>query len=195
MRRPLVLCAAAALSSSALVLLPGAAAADPLPADCSQAGRTVTCTYGFTGGEQTFDVPAGVTMIGVTATGGSGGSGSGGSAPGAGATVTADLPATPSQPLYVEVGGGATKRTGQCFADIACVGGFNGGGTGGEPGTLGQGGDGDVFGNDSGGGLYGGGAGGRPPSVNVDFPGCRWGWGRFEPGSGRRHCDAGRGHR
>lgn len=34
MRRPLVLCAAAALSSSALVLLPGAAAADPLPIRC-----------------------------------------------------------------------------------------------------------------------------------------------------------------
>lgn len=60
------------------------AGADGTPA-CGAATATtnsdgsVTCTYAYTGGEQTFEVPAGVTSVYVVATGGQGGSG----APGA----------------------------------------------------------------------------------------------------------------
>ena len=75
--------------------------------------------FSFTGGEQTFTVPAGVTSIHVDAFGGNGGSA--GAAGGAAAEVSGDLTVTPGQVLYVEVGGTGTG-TG--------AGGFNGGGSG-----------------------------------------------------------------
>jgi hypothetical protein len=82
-----------------------------------------TKTFEYTGGEQTFTVPAGVTSLEVLAIGGSGGS-SGAVPGGLGARVTADLAVTPGQTLYVIVGGdGQTDAQGGS-------GGFNGGGDG-----------------------------------------------------------------
>jgi hypothetical protein len=78
-----------------------------------------TATYSFTGAEQSFTVPAGVSRIDVTAIGAAG-TGHGGGPGGKGALVSGSLAVMPGQVLYVEVGG-----PGQAEA-----GGFNGGGTG-----------------------------------------------------------------
>jgi hypothetical protein len=104
----------------ALALL-GALAAAP-------AAQAATQNFGYTGGEQTFTVPDGVTTIQVVAVGASGGKGSddtpniGGSG-GFGARLDTDLAITPGEVLFVEVGG-----TGRSGAD-AGAGGFNGGGS------------------------------------------------------------------
>lgn len=55
-----------------------------------------TQRFNYTGSEQTFTVPAGVTSVHVVATGGKGGSdGNGGPAGGFGAQAAADLAVTP----------------------------------------------------------------------------------------------------
>jgi hypothetical protein len=80
-------------------------------------------TFNYTGGEQPFKVPAGVTSIDVDARGAAGAGyitgyiGQGGR----GGRVTATMPVQPGQMLYVYVGGEAHRGTG----------GFNGGGNGG----------------------------------------------------------------
>ncbi|HET7454952.1 MAG TPA: glycine-rich protein [Solirubrobacterales bacterium] len=78
-------------------------------------------TFGFTGAEQTFTVPAGVHLISVNLVGGMGGDGGG--AGGAAAVVTGDLEVTPGQVLYLEVGGNGEDQI------EGGVGGFNGGGS------------------------------------------------------------------
>jgi len=96
--------------------------------------QATTLTYLYTGGEQTFTVPAGVTTLHVVAIGGAGGSSavSGGAA----AQVTGDLAVTPGQILYIEVGGkGKDGASGG-------AGGFNGGAAGGFGGTSAAGGGG-----------------------------------------------------
>lgn len=85
-----------------------------LPTNCSQTGRAVTCSFGFTGSEQQFAVPAGVTSLQVSAVGAPGG----GSLGGVGGTASAAVTVTPGDMLYVEVGGAGTSSAG----------GFNGGG-------------------------------------------------------------------
>jgi hypothetical protein len=85
--------------------------------------QATTTTFLFTGAEQTFKVPGGVTSVHVVVVGGAGGAGGGSG--GAAAQVTADLNGlTPGQTLYVEVGGiGDDSGAGG-------AGGFNGGATG-----------------------------------------------------------------
>ena len=107
-------------------------------------------TFTYKGYEQTYTVPAGVTSVTVTAIGGAGGTGTNyeqGTAAGAGgdaASVTATVPVTPGQVLYVEVGGvGGTPfhpptTTAACAVAPPA---FNGGGTDGE-GNCGGGGGG-----------------------------------------------------
>ncbi len=82
-----------------------------------------TEVFEYTGGEQAFTVPEGVSSIKVEAIGGRGGAGGGGGggAGGAGAKLTTVLEVTPGQTLYVEVGGNGSTPGG----------GFNGGGNGG----------------------------------------------------------------
>jgi hypothetical protein len=87
--------------------------------------------FTYTGGEQTFMVPAGVSSVHVEAVGGRGGSGSGGG--GAPAEVTGELAVTPGETLYVEVGGNGSEAPG-----------FNGGGNGGGAGAGGGGGASDI---------------------------------------------------
>ena len=84
--------------------------------------------FGFTGHEQSYTVPAGVTMLGVEAFGGAG-------APpisGTGMDLNVALPVSPGQVLYVEVGGSAT-------GSAATFGGGGAGGAGDAPGGAGGG--------------------------------------------------------
>jgi hypothetical protein len=79
--------------------------------------------FPYTGAEQTYTVPPGVTLVHIAAVGGEGAASMNtfGVAGGFGATASEDLPVTPGQVLYVEVGGNGS------------TGGFNGGGTGEPP--------------------------------------------------------------
>lgn len=97
--------------------------------DCSQAGRTVTCTFTYTGSQQTLTVPAGVASVQIAAVGAPGG----GTVGGLGGTASATVPVTSGEILYVEVGGAGTTMAG----------GFNGGGgLGSGPVSSGEGGGG-----------------------------------------------------
>jgi hypothetical protein len=123
-------------------LLTGIAGGTLVVAPAAEAA-TGTVSYAYTGGEQTFTVPAGVTSLHVEAVGGHGGDApsltTGTVSGGSGAVVTADLPVTAGQVLYVEVGGnGAPPSPG------GALGGFNGGGAAPEPGAGGGGGASDV---------------------------------------------------
>jgi hypothetical protein len=108
-------------------LVPGLACAT-LAASAASA-PAATETFGFTGAEQTFTVPAGVGSLHVVAIGARGGKGSDESAKklggpgGIGASVEADLTVAAGQVLFIEVGGtGADGAKGG-------AGGFNGGGS------------------------------------------------------------------
>ena len=59
---------------------------------------TQTRAFAYTGGEQTFTVPAGVHLLHVVAVGGEGAAGNVGVAGGRGGSVTADLPVTRGRP-------------------------------------------------------------------------------------------------
>ena len=112
------------------------AAALALAAAVAAPTQAATQTYSYTGAEQTFTVPAGVTSLSVFAVGGSGGAGgNSGGAGGAAGAVSANLTVAPGQVLYVEVGG-----SGQA-GGAGSAGGANGGGGGGA-GTGGGGGGG-----------------------------------------------------
>jgi IPT/TIG domain len=83
------------------------------------AAETVTRTFSYTGTEQTFVVPAGVSKVNVLAIGGSGGSGSltetlGGRA----AEVGAELGVTPGAAIYVEVGRKGEEGAGGGASDV-----------------------------------------------------------------------------
>lgn len=99
----------AAMLGAVATVLAGAAPATAAP---------VSTTFAYTGGEQSFVVPAGVTRVTVDASGAAGeASGAGQSRPGGlGGRIAATLAVTPGQTLYVEVGG------------TGASGGWNGGG-------------------------------------------------------------------
>lgn len=88
----------------------------------ASSAQATTQTFSYTGAEQSFVVPSGVTKLRVLLVGGSGAEG--GVAGGAAAEVTADLEVTPGQTLYIEVGG-----TGKDSSEGG-AGGFNGGAAG-----------------------------------------------------------------
>lgn len=105
------------------------------PDPCLRSAGTVTCTYAFTGREEQFIVPAGVTSVDVEAIGAPGGWVSlPTSGRGLGGRVTVDgLAVTPGQTLYVAVGGAggvASCRSGSGTV-AGGAGGWNGGGNGG----------------------------------------------------------------
>jgi hypothetical protein len=83
--------------------------------------------YSFTGGVQSYIVPAGVTTLSVDAIGADGGVTT--FAAGIGGRVEAVIPVTPGEVLFVFVGGGNSASTG----------GWNGGGSGSNPGLGGGG--------------------------------------------------------
>lgn len=125
----------------ALALAPAPATAYPVSNPCGTAvdtGSSMQVSCGFTGGEQTFVVPAGVTSVHVSASGATGGQGqriwyeyNSPLYPGAlGASASGDIAVTPGSILYVSVGG---------QGGIGGGGGFNGGGNAGD-GNSGSGG-------------------------------------------------------
>ena len=78
---------------------------------------TQTKTFAYTGGEQSFTVPAGVHLLHVVAVGGSGAAGGNVGVPGGrGGSVTADLPVIPGEALYVVVGGQRRQPAGSTAA-------------------------------------------------------------------------------
>ena len=81
-----------------------------LPPNCSQNAEVVTCSFSFTNfPDQTFEVPAGISSVGVVAVGAPGGpAGPRFPSPtpgGAGAVASGTLSVTGGQTLYVNVGG------------------------------------------------------------------------------------------
>jgi hypothetical protein len=123
----------------------------------------LTATFNYTGGQQTWQVPAGIISITVDAKGAQGGNGGYGGVGGNGARVQTTLTVTPGQTLYIYVAGqGATPGAG-----------YNGGGAGGGSSGGGGGGGSDiriggtalanrvVVAGGGGGGGYVGGAGGQ----------------------------------
>ncbi len=81
------------------LIAPAPSWADPV---CGPTGGGfTTCTFPYTGAEQQFVVPAGVSSINVLAIGGAGGNGFGVGSGGLGAKVTATLPVSGGQSLYV----------------------------------------------------------------------------------------------
>ncbi|MFH8387624.1 hypothetical protein ACH4E7_43225 [Kitasatospora sp. NPDC018058] len=98
---------------------------------CTVSGPTTTCTFAFTGAEQTFTIPAGVTQVDVTAIGAAGGrEGVHNTSGGRGSQVSGTLTGlSGGQTLYVEVGGTPMGGFPACIPGSQCVGGFNGGGT------------------------------------------------------------------
>ncbi len=89
-------------------------------------------TFAYSGGTQTYTVPAGVTLVRVDAIGAQGGANTlngytANDAQGKGGRVQATLPVTPGEVLTVTVGGrGATTQCNGC----TIAGGYNGGGAG-----------------------------------------------------------------
>ena len=65
---------ALALALLPLLGLAPAAAVQAASGDCTTTGDQVTCTFSYTGAEQTWQVPPGVSSVQVTAVGGSGSS-------------------------------------------------------------------------------------------------------------------------
>jgi hypothetical protein len=107
----------------------------------SGTARAETTTFSYTGSEQTFTVPAGVTTLQITATGGAGGSGGTSEAEptpasgGLAATASDTVSVTPGATYTVEVGGAGLA------SGTKINGGFNGGGSS-APGFGGGGGGG-----------------------------------------------------
>ena len=113
-------------------LLTGLVCAGALAASPVASAAATPVTFGYTGAEQSYVVPAGVSSLQVGATGAPGGTGvaSGdggiGGAGANGAHVDAVVPVTPGETLYVEIGGaGGTGNQ-----NSGGTGGFNGGGAG-----------------------------------------------------------------
>src|SRR4051794_31510067 len=125
--RPLVALVALVAAMAALLI-----AYSPSPAHAAACwattGGTTTRSYSPTGAEDTFEVPLGVSSIHVVATGAPGAEGARGGLAGSGAQVSGNLKVVPGQTLYVEVGGAPTNVAGNCNV-VACIGGFNGGGS------------------------------------------------------------------
>lgn len=92
---------------------------------CMAAANAATATFNFTGAEQQWVVPTGVTQVGIDASGASGWSGE--NAGGRGANATGSLNVTPGETIYIYVGGQGTVAT---VLNTPMGGGFNGGGHG-----------------------------------------------------------------
>jgi hypothetical protein len=163
-----------------------------LPANCVQKSSSVVCRYTYTGSEQIFSVPAGVSRLSVTAIGAPGAEGRGlpndvrkPSPGGLGDKVTGTVAVVPGSTLYVEVGGAGGRYDG----------GFNGGADGGGAGSSGGGGASDVRTASMSAGVYslatrlliaagGGGAGGASYCNTATHP-------PTEPAGGGRGGNAG----
>jgi hypothetical protein len=111
----------------------GSSAPPALAAGSCQTGAVAA--FSFSGSEQCYTVPAGVTSVQVVAVGAPGGSGG---TSGLGAVVSGRLSVTPSETLFVEVGGSGSAL------NASAAGGFNGGGAPGSFAAAGGGGASDI---------------------------------------------------
>ncbi len=104
-----------ALAGATLIAAPAAYA------DGDSAPGSSNTVFTYTGSEQTYTVPEGITHLNmvVAGGGGSGGSSDGGSVGGAGAVVKTELDVTPGDVLTIRVGGGASALPNQ----PSCIGG------------------------------------------------------------------------
>ncbi len=100
-----------------------AGSAQALPANCSESGLTVLCTFSYTGGAQSFTVPTGVSSVTVDALGAQGGA----------ANVSGGLGGETEAPVSVSAGDVLDVLVGGQGGPFGGVGtpGFNGGGAGG----------------------------------------------------------------
>ena len=99
-------------------------------------GANAQTTFNYTGGQQTWVVPAGVTSVDIECWGAQGGASQSGTAVGAkGGYAKGTLAVTPGETLYIYVGGQGTASGGA---------GYNGGGTGATTPRGGGGGASDV---------------------------------------------------
>jgi hypothetical protein len=136
-RQRLVACAGAAIVATGMLgLASNATAATAADPHCAATSGAVTCTYSYTGAEDVFTVPTGVSSVRVTATGASGG-GSTGYAGGRGAYVASMVSVQPGEHLFINVGGPGDNPNS-----------YNGGGD-----WLGGSNDGSVYPNGFGGGA------------------------------------------
>ena len=96
----------------------------------SQQANADTATFSYTGAQQTFTVPSGVTSITVEGYGAAGGagesSGSTKSNGGLGGYLKATISVTPGDTLYINIGG--VGESGANIGNAVSAGGFNGGG-------------------------------------------------------------------
>ena len=99
----------------------------------NQQANAVTSTFSYTGSQQTWTVPSGVSSITITAYGAAGGLGyTGVSTRSKGGKVTATLSVTPGATYQIYVGGqGGDATNGTSTTTGDGVGGFNGGANGG----------------------------------------------------------------
>ncbi|WP_314648339.1 glycine-rich protein [uncultured Microbacterium sp.] len=124
---------AAALIAIGVALAASIAAVSPASAavaerTCTQTAAQVLCTqtFSFTGAEQEYVVPAGITSISAEVVGAAGGTRSDTNRPaGRGAVVTGQFAVTPGDTLFIEVGGVGGSWT---AGGTPTPGGFNGGG-------------------------------------------------------------------
>jgi hypothetical protein len=159
------------------------------------AAPAAAVTYSYTGGVQTYTVPAGMTQLKVTAVGAAGGLNSGnGFAGGQGGSVTATIAVTPGETLTIYVGG----KGGDSFSgSVGAAAGYNGGGQGFARFSTGGGGGTDIRRGTSladrlvvggGGGGSGtnsrAGAGGNPGNAGNSFNGGGGGQGGTQGGGG-----------
>lgn len=93
-----------------------------------------TENFNYTGSQQTWTVPPGVTSITATLIGGAGGStvGNSNSSGGKGGYLQATINVTSGNTIYLYIGGKGTNSNITDQQDINHSGGFNGGGTGGK---------------------------------------------------------------
>ncbi len=127
------------LVGAAVVAVPTAAQAAP---------STETVTFSYTGGLQSFTVPAGITQLTITATGAEGGLGGrdsqGEPIPGGyKGRVTGTIDVTPGQVISVSVGGGGSRGASSTSAQSRASAGYSplsgySGGQGGMPGNRGS---------------------------------------------------------
>ena len=144
---------------------------------CTTAAATTTCSFGYTGAEQTFTVPAGVTSVTVSANGAAGGADNRRKPGGRGVRVTGTLTGlSAGQVLYVEVG--QRPDTASTPLGPRPTGAFNGGGAPGYGNVAGGGGgasDVRTVSNAAAGSLasrliIAGGGGGHSESYSVEVP-------------------------
>jgi len=133
-RQPFAARIAAGIIAATLLVAAGTVASAPLTASAANPGTCVarsgqaplcTVSYGYTGGEQTMSIPAGVSSITVTATGARGGNAMNFNYAGGGASATSTVSVQGGSTLYIEVGGTGQDASGN-VANAA--GGWNGGG-------------------------------------------------------------------